>query len=79
MRSQGHPGPKTQHCKEQSEEPPGSAEIIDRVTTVQKDGTSKAKARVILLGCTHPDSVVRDLRGAKVLKSASPTTTRRGK
>ena len=54
-------------------------DLIDGYTTVNKDGTAKAKARIILPGFNHPELNVGDHHGAKVLNTASPTISYRGK
>ncbi|CAE6971276.1 TY5A [Symbiodinium sp. KB8] len=49
-------------------------------TTVVKDGSRKAKARVVLIGFKHPDLVKRDpVTGKPELSTAAPTISRTGR
>ncbi|CAE7365335.1 GIP [Symbiodinium natans] len=49
-------------------------------TTVDKSGSKKAKARVVLIGFKHPDLVKRDpITGKPELATASPTISRTGR
>ena len=49
-------------------------------TPVHKSGTKKAKARVVLLGFTHPDLIKRDpITGRPELLTSSPTISRTGR
>ncbi len=48
-------------------------------TTVSKDGTRKAKARLVVLGYQHPDLVRRDEAGQAILETVSSTISKQAK
>ncbi|CAK0867947.1 unnamed protein product, partial [Prorocentrum cordatum] len=59
--------------------PPEPPDKSDPHPVSTPDGKFKAKARIILLGFSHPDLVSRDKFGDRVLPTASPTISRKGK